>query len=460
MSNVTAMDPAPATMIHAKQGTLFGDVKKGPMNSNWFYSGVAPHDTANKLHQLRKWGEAAEEYRKAKDQILTQHTVHKGAQQIIYIPTEQEVTYAKHMGRLNLAACLMAQRQASKHWKSFDYLIGIPKEKRISGKMIKACDELRDKLVKVRTDKVRDVFHFMHGAILLKQSTGCYIVFAVRDFLKDTLSSFATAYDISIVGENENQPETDYETHLISLLGYLELKPSEVVPPRVVLTAPERAMIAVLQQVQPILALRKTIMTVFLGEENCQETLIGGKQLPRDSKDHGRHLDSEPFRVLLQKHPYLLLMDCGTKDSKVTVDENQKDRYMQLASEEQAFDTTIALALLMNMYKKIIAFGTDNGPTNVFARALDKEAQKRMAFIIPNGSKNHGEYDMRMEGEGQVYKHMLYDNVSVYKCAKPSKQTEVINMAYDDIMEQDSHPVVYSFTIGKEDLKAETLEHQ
>ena len=70
------------------------------------------------------------------------------------------------------------------------------------------------------------------------------------------------------------------------------------------------------------------------------------------------------------------------------------------------------------------------GQTNVFARALDHDAQKRMAFIIPNPQEN----DMRMEGEGSKYKHMISD-CWVYKCETPLDQTQVIENAYNDMLQ-------------------------
>jgi hypothetical protein len=137
---------------------------------------------------------------------------------------------------------------------------------------------------------------------------------------------------------------------------------------------------------------------------------------------------------LLQKHPELVIIDCGTKASLLTVDEDKKDQYQQLTAEKKPFDTILALALAMNVNKKIIAIGADNGPTNVFARALNKEAQRRMALIVPN------ECDMRMEGEGDVYKQSISD-CRVYKCGTPANQTAVIEKAYQD-MTADKHHVI------------------
>ena len=266
----------------------------------------------------------------------------------------------------------------------------------------------------------------------MKRYTGCYVILSVRDFLKDTLLSATNAYDFGLVGEKSNElPETDYTTHIISLLGHLKLDPACMAPERVMLTAPERAMVAVAQQIDPILAQGKTLAMVNAGE-NRQATLIGGRQLPRNPQMHGRHLSSQAFKVLLANHPDLVLIDCGSKDGRVAVGEDQKEQYMLIAPEEQAFDTPIALALLMNDTKKIIGFGADTGVTNVFIRALSKAAQRRMALIIPNGSCNTGEYDMRMEGEGSVYKQMISDCM-VYKCDTLKDQAGMIERAYHDM---------------------------
>jgi hypothetical protein len=119
------------------------------------------------------------------------------------------------------------------------------------------------------------------------------------------------------------------------------------------------------------------------------------------------------------------LMDCGNKNSRVTVDEDQKNRCLIIPDEKQAFDTIIALARIMSAKKGIIGFGADNGPTNVFARCLDHSAQDRMTLVIPNAQ----EHDMRMSGEGPVYKQMI-SNCWVAKCDKPSDQTRVIEESY------------------------------
>lgn len=412
---------------------LYKGVEKGPMNSDWFYSGIPPHHHANDLHQNCEWKKATEAYEKTKNQFLEFYTT-GGCYGSLHMITQEEVVYTKHMARLNLAACLMAQRKATEHWGSFDVLIGIPQEKRISKAIVNIPGKLHERSVLVRTDKVGigDIVHFLEAANVLKKRTCCNVILSVRDFLKGTLAGAAEAYGFGLVGEKEEQPKTDYTTHIIGLLGHLELDPAHTAPERVMLTAPERAIFSVNEQINPILAQGKTLAAVFSGE-NRQATLIGGKQLPRNPKVHGRHLDLEPFNELLINYPELVLMDCGDKvKNRIVIYEDLYNQYMVIPKEQQPFDTIVALALAMNVNKKIIAFGADNGPTNVFARALNKEAQRRMAFVIPNGGKETGEYDMRMEGEGSVYTQMI-SNCLVYKCETPADQTAVIEKAYQDM---------------------------
>jgi hypothetical protein len=388
---------------------------QGPMNAESFYRENNPFKQANDLHQVRDWKNAEELY-----ELLLQSNV--GSQD------------DKENAKLNLAACAMAQRKPSEHWASFDTLLGIPEEQQISQETIEnAKNKEPKKSILVRTDKVGigDIFHFIKNASELKKRTGWDVTISVPNFLKGALSGATKEYDLNVVGARDEQPKTDHTTHIIGLLGHLKMDPAAIAPEDVLFNAPERAINAIDNQILPALARGKTIAVVFLGE-NRQATLIGGKQLPRDTTKHGRHLDSQSFNWLLKKHPELVLMDCGGKDSRVAIDEDQKDQYMQIAPEEQPFDTLQALALAMNVNKKIIAIGADNGPTNVFARALNKEAQRRMGLIIPNGSKKTGEYDMRMEGEGSEYTQMI-SNCRVYKCETPQDQTEVIEKAYQDM---------------------------
>ena len=381
----------------------------GPMNADWFYSEENPFKSANQLHQDREWKKAAEEYKK----ILLQDVGNE---------------YDKEMAQLNMSACLMAQRKPSKNWGSFDSLVGIDKKQRVSKELIES-DQKSSKKVLVRTDKVGigDIFHFLKSASDLKKKTGWDVTVSVRNFLKGTLGEAVKGYGLTLVGEKDDQPQVDYVTHMIGLLGHLEMSPASMGPDKVMFTAPEKAIQVVSEKVDPVLYEGNNIAVVFLGEDR-QATLIGGKQLPRDTKKHGRHLLSAPFVQLLKKHKKLKLMDCGGKTSRVAVEGGQEDQCMIIPDEDQPFDTLVALARIMSVKKGIVGFGADNGPTNVFARSLDNNAQDRIALIIPNG----GEYDMRMEGGGSKDKQMI-SNCWVYKCASPEDQTEVVGLAYDEM---------------------------
>lgn len=402
----------------------------GPMNADWFYHPNNPFKKANDLYQDRQWDQAAREY----ELVLSIKKVDK---------------YSYHMARVNHASCLWAQRKATPDWKSFDALLNVDKAKRLSKINLtsgSASTELSGKIILVRSDNdgIGDVFHFAPVIPVLQRRFGCYVILSVRDFLKDALQGFATAHDFGLVGEKSFAGlMCDYETHIISLLGHLELLPEQIALERVALCAPERAMIAVAKQINSLLAQGKKLAMVYVGE-NRPATLVGGKQLPHDTTKHGRNMSQDVFKGLLRKNPDLVIIDCGdeNKASNVIVDSDQQGQCIKIAPEEQAFDTPIALALLMNDNENIIGFGADTGVTNVFVRALTQAAQKRMALIIPNGSKEDGEYDMRMEGQGSVYKQMISQTL-VYKCETPQDQATVIERAYKAMTNQD--PVMHDW---------------
>ena len=407
---------------------LYSGKEKGPMNSDWFYSGIPPHDKAIALFEKRKWKEAEDEFDKVKDKIPNS-PMHK--------MSREEIMYTKHMCRMQKAICRAARNKSSEDWASFDFLIGIQKQKQISYEMI-ASGKLRDSRVLVREDLVGigDDSHFIEVINILQQRTGCHAIFYIRDFLKPTFQCVADAYGFELIGTSEPQPETDYITHIIGLLGHLKLLPSQTAPARVVLTTPERAMVAVAQQIDPLIAAGKRPVMVYRGDKR-KATFIGGKECPHDPAKHGRHLDSIAFEILLRNHPDAVLIDCGDEErgSAVLVAKDQLDRYVKLASEEQAFDTTIALAALMNDRPTMVGFGADTGGTNVFIRALLKRVQKeRMALIIPDASEENGDYEWRMEGfkKGKKYTQMISE-CTVYKCDKSEDQAQVIEEAYQDM---------------------------
>ena len=388
--------------------------EKGPMDSVWFYDKHNPFMLANQYHQCCLWKNAEAEYLA----LLEENAYQKF---LSY--------YDKNKAFLNVAACLMAQRKATPYWRNFDLLLSIPSSKRLSDKILNTLPfNKAKKTVLVRTDQIGigDIFHFFSVTEDVKINTPWDVIVSVPNFLKDTLASAAQAYDLQLVAAEDEQPITDYETHLISLLGHFNLQPHCMNPSKVVFTAPERAMNAVKQQLTPLLK-EHVIVAVFLGGSH-QTTLIGGKQLPHNTKHHGRHLDSAPFGSLLEKYPHIILLDCNGQNNKIVIQDMYKNRLLSLAQEEQPFDTIIALGHFMSGKRKVIAFGADTESAHVFARSLDHFAQNRMAFIIPNSK----EYDMRMEGKGSKYKQML-SHCWVYKCKEPTDQTKVIKKAYLDM---------------------------
>jgi hypothetical protein len=383
---------------------------KGLRDSQWFYDENNPYAKANALHQERKWEDSEREY----EQLLQQKIGDD---------------YDQDNAQVGKAICRMAQRKQSEGWRGIDNLLNIEKDKQISEDMINNAQKAGKKSILVRGDNIGigDYFHLIKLPGELKKRTDWDVTLLVPQFLKNPLSEAAHKYGFKIVGSKDDQPKTDHITHLFSLMGHLRMNPTSLGLDEAIFTAPGRAIDEVNKQIQPILAQGKTIGVVFLGEDR-QATVPGGKKLPRNPKDHGRHLDSKPFMTLLENYPNLVLIDCGSKNSMVVVDENKKGRCIPVAPEKEPFDTIMALALAMNINKKMICLGADNGPTNVFARTLDPDAQRRMAIIIPNGK----EYDMRMEGHGPVYTQMISD-CRVYKCATPQNQTEVIEKAYQSM---------------------------
>ncbi|HSC25052.1 MAG TPA: hypothetical protein VLB80_02445 [Candidatus Babeliales bacterium] len=393
---------------------LYAMGQQGPMNAEWFYADTNPFKSANDVHQKRLWKDAALLYR-----------------QFLHDNVGSE--YDKEMAKLNLAACLMAQREATNYWSSFDVLLGIEEKQRLSVEKINSTNNKGDKKsVLVRTDQVGigDIVHFLETVHQLKKGTNWDITVSVRPFLQSTLSNVVKDYGCALMSEKDKQPETDYITHIMGLYGHFEMDPTATKPEKVLLMAPERANGVVAQEVNAILAQGKVLGVVFLGEDRSA-TLIGGKQLPRDKKNHGRQMTSESFQELLKNNKNLVLMDCGTKDSRITVGKDQQQQYMVLPKEEQPFDAVIALARIMSLNKKIVGFGADQGPTNVFTRALDPEAQKRMSFIIQNPE----EYDMRMEGDGSEYTQMISDcNVFKSDSLSPEDQAAVLQKALNKMM--------------------------
>lgn len=378
------------------------------LDSKWFYDTNNLYNKPNREHQGCNWKVAANVYK-----------------QLLHAGVGDDTDKAKAL--INLAACKWAQGKSSTGWNGIDLLL-IPKEQQVSQEIINnATKEKKEPILVITANAgIGDIAHFFKAAHELEQ-LGFNVTMSVPDYLKETFS--ANVYGLKIMGAKEAQPEATYVTHLVSLLGHLNMHPASVIPEKPLFIAQERAINAVEEQINPILAQDHEIAIVLLGE-NRQATLFGGKQLDR------RHLDSKPFMQLLENHPKLTLLDCGTKASLITVDEDKKDRCAQLTPEQKPFDTLIALAFVMSMNKKIIAFGADNGPTNVFARALNKDGQRRMAFIIP------GECDMRTEGSGAVYKQSI-SHCPIYRCQTPADQTQVIENAYNNMTNGNDEDMIF-----------------
>lgn len=398
------------SVLSISSGMLISMQQQGPMNAEWFYAQNHPFSAANALHQERQWEQAEVEY----EQILKEG---------------DGTEYDQKMAKLNLAACLMAQQKPTEHWGSFDALIGIPQEKQLSVDAVE-CGPVK-KSVLVRTDQVGigDIVHFLETANILKKRTGWDVTVSVRPFLKGTISNVVSYYGCELISEKDEQPNTDYTTHIVGLLGHLQLKPAET-KPSMLLHAPDRAMNAVQEQLKDALAQGKTVVVGFAGEDR-QATLIGGKKLPLSVTDYGRQINPTALQLLLKKNPNIVFVDCGTPSSRVPVDKERKNQYMLVAKEEQPFDTLVALAVEMSLNKKILGIAADQGPSNVFARSLDKDGQQRMAFIIPNP----GQYDMRMEGAGEQYQQMISDCLVVKsKSFDVNDQVLAIEQALQEMM--------------------------
>jgi hypothetical protein len=260
--------------------------------------------------------------------------------------------------------------------------------------------------------------------------------------LHPLLEGPSKTYQFQLIDEKEADKQEGVHVHLVSLLGHCNIYPTDLTPKECIYTTQEQAVKKVRNLIDPLKEKNK-ICPVFVGEDR-QATLMGGKQLPRNNKQHGRHLDAKAFAVLLKKYPEVLLLDCNPKssritfssedseDSNVTMPEEFKDRILQLPDEKDAFDTTIALALYCNAYEntKYIGFGADCGPTNVYTRALSEKNQWRFVFMVPSKQ----EYDARMHvpGSKSIYRPHILSDCNVRKCER-GQQAEAIIDAYDTI---------------------------
>ncbi len=383
-----------------------------PLDENWFY---AKHDysKANGMAGERKWELAEKEY----DKLLAEK---KGPE------------YDQRMARLNKAAAQFAQDKESDDWQVFDEF-GTPDKNRMTRDDYNRFSSKSTVLVNTHQIGIGDIFHFLKATDKLHKDTGAQVTLVAKGFLHNALGGAAEAYNFTLKTHDDPEKYT-FTTHLVSLLGHLKMQPQQLAPEKVVLTTSE-AVGKITQAIAPYQKQNKKIAVVFLGEER-EATVMGGRKLRR------RHLDAKAFEQLLRIYPELIIMDCNTKKHRIYFDEHEvsnhtamspefKGRVIELPDEDDAFDTIIAMALVANgMGTDYVGFCADNGPPNVFARALSKDAQRRTAFIIPKSDSS----DMRMEGSGSAYKQGLSD-CWVYRCNKSDKQDEVILGAGIDMLD-------------------------
>lgn len=389
------------------------------MNATWFYKKENPYAQANALLQLRNWRQAETEYQ----QLLAQKA---GSE------------YDQNMAALNLASAQMAQRKASEHWQSFDKLCGISAKCRLTSEQLESLPTKKDGTVIVHSDQVGigDIAHFLPLLSILKKRGAPKVFFAVRDFMHAPLHGPSKAYEIDLINEKKADTVAGYHTHLIALYGLLQASPAQLACEKPIYTTTEEALHTMRNAINPHEGHKMAIL--FVGEKR-PATLIGGKQLPHNPEEHGRELDARAFEPLLKNQPTLLLLDCNPEKSRITFNTigschlemtpEYKKRIVPLPVENKPFDSIIALGLIWNRdEERFVGFAGDNGPPNLFAHTLTKGAQKRFAFIIPNGK----EYDMRMEGEGPQYTHML-SHCPVYCCKTPAEQASTIICAYKEL---------------------------
>ena len=272
------------------------------------------------------------------------------------------------------------------------------------------------------------------------------LLLAARGFMHTPLEAPAKEMGVTLINEKDEKAmaQGNTVTHLMALLGHLKLSPEQLSPENPLFTTDEQAVARVKNSLDSRLKGGKKLGVVFLGEDRGA-TLMGGKKLPHNPEEHGRHLEAKAFEGLLRKHKDLILVDCNSPKSHIQFEDDDKDnllmsaefekRVVTLPKEQTPFDSIMALGRVVSIDRpNYVGFGADNGPTNMFGRSLTKKAQRRFAFIIPNPE----EYDMRMEGDGDSYTQMI-SNCRVYKCPAPDQQEATIEKAFDDIEEGDNN---------------------
>ncbi len=413
--SITCLSNIPLKGMEINDCKMDIDVRQSPMDYKWFYSKKNIFINANKFHEYQCWKNAIDSYEAIICNLYNLQAVNK------------TILYHLNMALLNTAACLMAQRQATKYWSAFDDLLNIQESRQISNEIIKNAKKNAEKRVLVRTDliSIGDIFCFLPAINTLEKRTKWNIILEVPKFLIITLETAAKTYNFNIYSPQIIHPTPDYETHLVSLLGHLKLTPAHMIPEKVIFTASEKAINTIENLIKETLAQNNYIAVIDRGEVGQQTTVIGGRQLSN------RHLDAEPFKQLLNKHSNLTLFDCSKTIDRVVVDEKQNNRYLRIPKGTTSLDTIIALGHIMNKTSTMIAFIPEMEQTNVFIRSLNHEAQNRVTLIIPCAK----EHDVRMSGPDQrfVYKHM-FSNCWIYKCNTRDEQTQAIEEAYQNII--------------------------
>lgn len=399
------------------------DEQSNPMDSHWFYDEKNPYAKANQYMQHREWFDAEKIYGELLKNNIGNY-------------------YDQNKAKLNGASARLAQDMPSELWIGWDNLC-IAEDRKIKGNI--ALQE-KGTICFVGTDKmgIGDIAHFF-GAInkLKKIAPHLDIKVTMRKFLHKAFEGPAKEYQVTLLDEKDPIPLEAKETHLVSLLGHLYIRPHELRPDRPIYTTSKNALSSVKNLLNALKKQSKKVCPIFLGE-NRQATLIGGKQLPHDTTHHGRQVNASALEVLL-KDKSIVLLDCNPEKSRIkfvkkdephlAMAQEFENRVVQLPHEEYAFDTTIALLSLINAAKKnekYISFCADNGPANLFIQGLAPEKRDEVAMIIPN----ENEYDVRMEGKMEkgthYYQHRIL-SCRVYRCKKPEQQGEVIMQAYNEI---------------------------
>lgn len=309
---------------------------------------------------------------------------------------------------------LMAYKKPTDCWVHCDALLDIRESQRISREKIDSLSVKENKIAFIKTDNssLVDIFCFLPLVYELKKRTGWKVVMSVQESFKSILLGSVTGYGPDIVGGEDKQPMMDYIGHLMGLFGHLRMTPAAMRAERVMLTASDRAFRLVTQLINPILSQGKYIAAVFL-DEHCPETL-----------------SSEPFKLLARNNSDLVIMDCGRENSRVSLDLDQKSQYVRLSEQEQTFDAIIALGRIMSVRGNVVGFGSDHERVNICVCSLSRDAQERMAFIVPDIQK----YDVREEGEGVRYKQII-SNCWVYQCNAFADQHKLVRRVYKNMLE-------------------------